>query len=116
MLNQLCVITIKVTDLKSAVNFYTEVLDFKVPKHYEDKIVSLVHNDVPVVLEESADEKTGSNVLPGILSKNIESDFSKMREAGVKMLFENPQPCPPGRYFIIEDPSGNQIEIVEFSN
>lgn len=114
MLNQICVITIKVRDLKSAVNFYTEVLDFKVSKHYGDKIVSLVHNDVPVVLEESADEKMGSNILPGILSKDIESDFSRMREVGVKMLFENPQPCPPGRFFTIEDPSGNQIEIVEF--
>ena len=57
MLNQICVIMIKVRDLKSAVNFYTEVLDFKVSKHYGDKIVSLVHNDVPVVLEESADKK-----------------------------------------------------------
>ena len=30
MLNQICVITIKVRDLKSAMNFYTEALDFKV--------------------------------------------------------------------------------------
>ncbi|RBP93193.1 hypothetical protein DFO70_106328 [Cytobacillus firmus] len=56
----------------------------------------------------SADEKMGSNVLPGILSKDIESDFSRIREAGVKMLFENPQPCPP----LLRILPGNQI--VEF--
>ncbi|CAM3378791.1 hypothetical protein GCM10009865_21190 [Aeromicrobium ponti] len=116
MLNKLCVLTVKVDNLQAAIKFYTEILDFEISKHYGEKIASLVHSEVPIVLEETEAEKRDSNVLPGILSKDINRDFSRMKEAGVKVLFDEPQPCPPGRYFVIEDPSGNQIEIVEFSN
>ncbi|MBT2688498.1 VOC family protein [Bacillus sp. ISL-47] len=116
MLNRLCVLTVKVNNLQTALKFYTEALDFKVSKYYGEKIVSLVHSEVPVVLEETAEENKGANVLPGILSEDIERDFSRMKEAGVNVLFDEPQSCPPGRYFVIEDPSGNQIEIVEFLN
>ncbi len=48
--------------------------------------------------------------------KYIENDFNQLKDKGVKIISSEPQPCPPGRYFVIEDPSGNQIEIVEFSN
>ncbi|PWW25501.1 hypothetical protein DFO73_113100 [Cytobacillus oceanisediminis] len=38
--------------------------------------------------------------------------LNKVCVLSIKVLFDEPQPCPPGRYFVIEDPSGNQIEIV----
>jgi predicted enzyme related to lactoylglutathione lyase len=101
MLNKVCVLSIKVKDLKAAIKFYTEVLNFEISKQYGEKIASLVHSEVPIVLEETDAEKQGSNVLPGILSKDIYRDFSRMKEAGVKVLFDEPQPCPPGRYFVI---------------
>lgn len=116
MLNKVCVLTVKVSNLQEAVQFYTNVLDFTVSKYYGDCIVSLVHNEVPVVLEESETVENGNNVLLGILSKDIEQDFNNLKSKGAKVLFDEPKPCPPGRYFIIEDPSGNQIEIIEFSN
>ncbi|WP_223701816.1 VOC family protein [Sutcliffiella deserti] len=79
--------------------------------------MSLVHEGVPLVLEKADDGSTGRNqgVLLGIQSENIKNDFASLKEKGVKMLFEEPQPCPPGFYFVIEDPAGNKIEIVEFS-
>ncbi len=116
MLNKICVLTVKVKDMKEAIEFYTHVLGFEVSKHYGDKIVSLVHGELPIVLEESDIPHAGNQVLLGILSENIEEDFLQLKEKGITVQFDEPQPCPPGRYFIIEDPSGNQIEIIEFSN
>ncbi|MGB8000444.1 MAG: VOC family protein [Anaerobacillus sp.] len=118
MLNNVCVLTVKVNNMRDALPFYTDILDFKVSKTYSDKIVSLVHESIPIVLEESSPtEKVSANqVLLGINSEDIEVDFKKLKERGANLLFNEPEPCPPGRYFIIEDPSGNQIEIVEFSN
>jgi lactoylglutathione lyase len=112
------VLTIKVDNLDAAIEFYTKVLDFEVSKRYGEKIVSLVHNHVPIVLEESDIPSTnqGQSVLLGILSENLDDDLSRLKSKGAKILFDEPKPCPPGRFTIIEDPSGNQIELVEFSN
>jgi len=118
MLNKVCVLTVKVDDLQKAIEFYTELLDFKVYKHYGEKIATLVHDETPIVLEEDGSNLAGKdqNVLLGILSEDIDSDFNRLKSKGVKILFDEPKPCPPGRYFVIEDPSGNQMEIIEFSN
>ncbi|MCM3575727.1 VOC family protein [Mesobacillus subterraneus] len=118
MLNKVCVLTIKVEDMEKALQFYTKVLDFEVSKHYGENIVSLVHNEIPIVLEK-CDEATsagGQKVLLGILSDNLDEDVNRLREKGAKILFDESMPCPPGRYNMIEDPFGNQLELVEFSN
>ncbi|MBM7621008.1 putative enzyme related to lactoylglutathione lyase [Bacillus tianshenii] len=118
MLNKVCVITIKVGNIQEAVQFYTEILDFKVSKYYGENIVSLVHEGLPIVLEkaDSIKTETYNSVLLGILSQDIEKDFASLKEKGATILFDEPQPCPPGRFFVLEDPFGNRIEVVEFSN
>jgi lactoylglutathione lyase len=118
MLNKVCVLTIKVGDMEKALEFYTKVLDFEVSKHYGENIVSLVHNEVPIVLEKSVEESTSGSqkILLGILSENIDEDVERLRKKGAKILFDESRPCPPGRYNVIEDPFGNQLELVEFSN
>lgn len=118
LLNQVCVLTVKVDDIKKAVEFYTKVLTFEVSKYYGDKLVSLVHNEIPIVLEETEpfDAETRQSVLLGIVSENLNKDIDELKAKGVSILFDEPQPCPPGRYTIIKDPAGNQIEIVEFSS
>ncbi|MFA9557957.1 VOC family protein [Evansella sp. AB-rgal1] len=103
--------------MKKSIEFYTKILDFQVSKMYGEKIVSLVHNHIPIVLEEENTFDKGTNhVLLGIQSTNIKEDFERLKSQGVPILFDEPKPCPPGFFFIIEDPSGNQIEIVEFTN
>jgi lactoylglutathione lyase len=119
MLNKVCVLTIKVGDMEKALAFYTKVLDFEVSKHYGENIVSLVQNEIPIVLEKT-DEASSSfeaqKVLLGLLSDNIDEDVEVLRGKGVKILFDESRPCPPGRYNVIEDPFGNQLELVEFSH
>jgi lactoylglutathione lyase len=117
MLNKVCVLTIKVQDMKSALEFYTKVLDFEISKEYGEKIVSLVHKEIPIVLEESDSNYASSNqVLPAILSENLDEDMAQLKSKGAKFLFDEPRPCPPGRFSVLEDPSGNQLELIEFSN
>ncbi|MBT2692098.1 VOC family protein [Bacillus sp. ISL-55] len=118
MLNSVCVITIKVGDMEKTLEFYSKVLDFEVLRQYGENIVSLVHNEIPIVLEKSDEDSTsiGQKVLLGILSENIDEDVDILRGKGVKILFDESRPCPPGRYNVIEDPFGNKLELVEFSN
>jgi lactoylglutathione lyase len=118
MLNKVCVLTIKVDDMEAALAFYTKVLDFEVSKHYGENIISLVHNELPIVLEKSEEaiDRGGQRVLLGILSDNLDEDVNRLREKGAKIVFDESMPCPPGRYNMIEDPFGNQLELVEFSN
>ncbi|WP_042142310.1 VOC family protein [Paucisalibacillus sp. EB02] len=118
MLNHVCVLTIKVQDIEKGVQFYTEKLDFKVSKKYGENIISLEHNGLPLILEkaESNNVPASSNVLLAIQSSNIQEDFKKLRDKGVKVISKEPMPCPPGYFFVIEDNSGNQLEIVEFVN
>ncbi|MCU9614892.1 VOC family protein [Caldibacillus lycopersici] len=103
--------------MNKAVQFYTNVLDFTVSKQYGENIMSLTHNGLPFILEkaEEANLSTSSNsVVLAIQSTNIQDDFEKLRNQGVKMIFDEPKKCPPGYYFVIEDYSGNQLEVIQF--
>ena len=53
MSNEVCVISIYVPNMSEAVDFYTDTLGFEVNKEYGPKIVSLVHGELPIVLEEN---------------------------------------------------------------
>ncbi|MUK89817.1 VOC family protein [Ornithinibacillus sp. L9] len=117
MLNQVCVLTVKVDDLDASLEFYTKVLDFSVSKKYSDTIISLEHNGLPFILEkaDTVGQPSRSNtVLLGIQSTNIHDGFERLKSKQVNVLFDEPKPCPPGYFFVIEDPTGKQIEIVEF--
>ncbi|SES99036.1 Catechol 2,3-dioxygenase [Oceanobacillus limi] len=116
MLNQVCVLTIKLKDLEDGIDFYTKQLDFKVAKRYNDQIIQLEHKGIPVILEKTDPEErsNGSTVVLGIQSNAIQEDYKKLKSRRVTILQE-PKPCPPGYFFIIEDPNGNKIEIVEFT-
>ncbi|MGP4071582.1 VOC family protein [Piscibacillus sp. B03] len=47
MLNQVCVITIRVKNIKTSIHFYTELLGFEVDQYYGDTIASLKHPNTP---------------------------------------------------------------------
>ncbi|MFJ8529174.1 helix-turn-helix domain-containing protein [Bacillus sp. NPDC094106] len=49
-------------------------------------------------------------------SKDLDKDMEYLKSNHVPILFDEPKPCPPGKYVIIKDPTGNQIELVEFLN
>ncbi|MDO6655849.1 hypothetical protein [Anaerobacillus sp. 1_MG-2023] len=67
-------VTVKVPNMKQALAFCTKVLDFELTKEDGPKIVSLVHENIPIVLEEKAVQTDSKNVLLGIPSSSILQD------------------------------------------
>ncbi|WP_053219303.1 VOC family protein [Virgibacillus senegalensis] len=118
MLNKACVVTIKVKDMEEAIAFYTRILGFEISRRYSETIVSLKQEPIALVLETSQtgkDHGNSNNIVLGLESDDLDRDIEMLREKEVRLVTDEPKPCPPGRYIEIEDPSGNKLEVLEFS-
>lgn len=118
---QVCVISINVTDMKVARQFYGEKLGFEVSKEYDENLVSLKHEGLALLLckvEEPANTVYDKNaqIVIGIETKDILRTMQEYRDQGIEFIFESPKPCPPGCYNVFYDPFGNAIELLEFAN
>jgi len=118
-LSQVCVIGIYVPNIQKAIDFYTTVLGFEVNKQYGPKIVTLVHGDLPIVLEES--EKSSyianadtSGVVLGLKTEDINHTVNLLKEHKVDFIVDEPTKCPPGKYVSFRDPFGNVLEYLQF--
>lgn len=119
-MNQVCVITIYVPNLKEAINFYTNSLGFEVNKQYGSKIISLVHNEIPFILEENEqlieNSAHTSRVVLAIKTENIVEKAKSLKENSVEFVVSEPTDCPPGKFISIKDPFGNILEYIQFEN
>lgn len=119
-MSQVCVISIYVPNLKEAIDFYTQVLNFEINKQYGPKIVTLVNGDLPLVLEESEEvsyrtDNHPSGVVLALRTDDIDQSLQKLKEANVKFLVGTPTDCPPGKFISFQDPFGNIIEFLQFA-
>lgn len=119
MSNQVCVISIYVPNIQEAVDFYTNILGFEVNKEYGSKIVSLVHEQLPIVLEESEkatyqQEGVVSGVSLGLRTEDINETLISLKEKEVNFIIDEPTDCPPGKYISLTDPFGNIIDFLQF--
>src|SRR5690349_17150518 len=118
---RICVIQINVTNMDEAIDFYSNKLGFEVASrdHYPN-IVKLASDPVPIILYR-VEGGTQSNypdavqTLVNIETDDLEKSLTALKEKGARVLQENPQPCPVGIYAGVQDPSGNVIELVEYS-
>ncbi|WP_433747927.1 VOC family protein [Falsibacillus pallidus] len=118
-MNQICVISIYVPNLSEAIDFYTNVLGFELNKQYGPSIASLVHGDLPIVLEESdsavyEQDRKATGIALGLKTEDIELTVKSLKEKGVNFIVEEPTDCPPGKYISIKDPFGNTIDYLQF--
>lgn len=121
MSNQVCVIGIYVPDLNEAIDFYTNTLGFEVNKQYGPKIVTLVHGDLPIVLEENENaiynrDKNASGIALALRTENIYETAKSLKEKNVTFIVEEPTNCPPGKFISFKDPFGNLLEYLQFEN
>lgn len=119
MMSQVCVIGIYVPNIQEAIDFYTTVLGFEVNKKYGPKIVTLVHGDLPIVLEESEkatyiENTTTSGVVLGLKTEDIYHTVDQLKEHKVDFIVDEPTKCPPGKYISFRDPFGNVLEYLQF--
>ncbi|MBP0727331.1 VOC family protein [Bacillus sp. RG28] len=118
-MSRICVIGIYVPNIQKAIDFYTTVLGFEVNKQYGPKIVTLVHGDLPIVLEETekfsytANTNT-SGVVLGLKTEDINHTVNLLKEHKVDFIVDEPTKCPPGKYVSFRDPFGNVLEYLQF--
>lgn len=120
-MSRFCVLTIQVTDLNEAINFYENVLGFEVSRLYEGGCIALLkHEGMSVVLNKveriaATDYPHETQVVPAMETPDIEAALADFKAKGVDVVMEHPQPCPPGLFSAIRDPFGNVIELIQFS-
>ena len=115
---RISVVQINVHDIDRAIDFY-QLLGFSVASrdHYP-QIVKLADDDIerfPLLLYRvdqpaKIDYPHDSQVLFNVETDNLESALARLREQGVEVIHDTPEPCPVGIYAGVRDPSGNVLE------
>ena len=114
-----------VNDVDEAIIFYTEHLGFKVVMHPALPFAMLSHNDLRLVLSQSNPSAGGGQPMPDgtqqtpggwnrfTMEVNDIAAFAEaLKKAGVHFR-NNIVTGVGGKQVIIEDPSGNPIELFE---
>ncbi|KAA0941074.1 VOC family protein [Sporosarcina sp. ANT_H38] len=120
-MNQVCVISVYVPNLNKAIDFYTNTLGFELDEQYGPNIASLVHGEIPIILEENdnanynQDNKITGVVL-GLRTEDIYETVKFLKEKEVNFIVDEPTNCPPGKYISFKDPFGNVLEYLQFEN
>lgn len=119
MKSEVCVISIYVPNLKKAIDFYTNILGFKLSKQYNPKLASLVHGELPIILEENDNATYNqdiSGVVLGLRTEDIYEKVKFLKAREVNFVIDEPTDCPPGKYISFRDPFGNILEYLQFEN
>ncbi|OAB41619.1 VOC family protein [Paenibacillus glacialis] len=119
-MHKICVISIYVSNMELAKQFYCEKLGFEVAQDFDDTLVELVHDGIPVILCQVAlsaqsNYPNQSQVVLGLQTDNLVQSITEMTEKGIEVIYDTPQPCPPGYYSAFKDPFGNVIELLQFN-
>lgn len=114
-----------VNDVDAAIAFYTNHLGFTVSAQSGPNFAILVRDNLQLVLSPPKGPGGGSQPMPDgrrpepggwnriiVQSKNLDGDVEVIRKAGGK--FRNDIVAGPGgRQILLEDPSGNLVELFE---
>lgn len=111
-----------VADIDKAVEFYRDNLEFKVEMHNPGKFAALLREDLSLYLSApgaGSGGQAGGNPKPGgwnrfmVVTKGLDDLINRLRAAGVTFR-GNISDGGAGRAILLEDPSGNVIELFEF--
>ncbi len=112
-----------VDDIDAAIAFYTTQLGFKLITRYAPAFADVTRGDLRLLLSASTSSAgrpmpDGRQPVPGgwnrfqFIVDDIEAEVERLRAAGVKFRNEVIK-GPGGAQVLIEDPSGNPIEIFQ---
>jgi lactoylglutathione lyase len=119
-MGKVAAISVYVQDLDAAEKFYTAALGFRVKQRMPPELIVLEHDGPELVLCQAEKPAAGgypraSGVVLGIPTDNLDASIRKLREQKADLVHTEPQPFPVGRFVALRDPSGNVIELLEFS-
>jgi len=109
------------TDIDRSVVFYRDKLEFKVDMHNPGKFAALIRDDLTLYLSApgaGSGGTAGGRLEPGgwnrfmIVTKDIDSLVGRLDKAGAKFKGEISE-AGAGRARLLEDPSGNLVELFE---
>lgn len=118
---KLKVISINVHDMDAARGFYVGLLGFEVEDDGMAPHFVELKNEGPILLLSLCEKPQVSEYPAGAaISLNLDIDdaaaeLDRLRAAGVSLAHTELQESPVGPYFAVRDPSGNIIELVQFS-
>jgi catechol 2,3-dioxygenase-like lactoylglutathione lyase family enzyme len=111
-----------VSDVDEAVTFYRDNLDFSVDKHNPGKFASLLRDDLILYLSApgaGSGGQAGGDPRPGgwnrfmVLTSELDGLIDRPRRADARFRGDISD-GGAGRAILLEDPSGNFIELFEF--
>ena len=114
-----------VNDVEAAIAFYSRHLSFQVTAQSGEYFAILERDNVQLVLSPPKGPGGGSQPMPDgrrpepggwnriiVRSSNLEGDIDTLKKAGTR--FRNEIVAGPGgRQILLEDPSGNPVELFE---
>jgi len=112
-----------VDDIDKAVLFYRDLLGFSVEMHSSGKFASLRREDLNLFLNApgaGSAGKAGGDPKPGgwarfmIITRNLDQMITDLKGKGAR--FRGGIAEGAGRQILVEDPSGNVIELFEYKN
>ena len=113
-----------VNDIDKSVHFYRDRLGFSVEMHNPGKFAALTLEDLHLFLNApgaGSAGKAGGNPKPGgwsrfmIVTKNLDGMIDRLRKGGATFRGEVAE-AGAGRQILLEDPSGNVVELFEYAN
>lgn len=113
-----------VDDVQAAMRFYTTHLGFEVERDASPAFASVVRGGVRLLL--SGDGSSGKQPLPDgrqqvpggwnrlhLQVTDLSAEVERLRAAGVSFRMADIVTGPAGSQIIIEDPSGNPVELFQ---
>ncbi|KAF1721678.1 VOC family protein [Pseudoxanthomonas wuyuanensis] len=109
-------------DIDQSVDFYRDRLGFEVEKHNPGKFAEMTSEDLHLFLNApgaGSAGKAGGNPEPGgwnrfmLVTDDLDGMIDKLREAGASFRGEVAEGA--GRQILLQDPSGNVVELFEYA-
>ena len=113
-----------VNDVDESVSFYRDRLGFTVAKHNPGKFAALDFEDLHLFLNApgaGSAGKAGGDPKPGgwnrfmIVTKDLDRTIDELRNAGASFRGQVAE-AGAGRQILLQDPSGNVVELFEYAD
>ena len=111
-----------VNNVDGCAEFYRDMLGFELDKHTPGKFAALQHDDLTLYLSApgaGSGGAAGGNPEPGgwnrlmFVTQDIDALIGRLSQAGAKFRGDISE-AGAGRARLLEDPSGNLVELFEF--